>query len=164
MGHLHEPVQDHRPQNTLVEEHDVHGNVRQPRTPQRVREGLQEHIKEIEGKRDPDDGDPHIDDRRIRVEDAKSLPPKVKQDAGKYQRVAHAENQRSAQPALHTVIQPCPHILSRESHHGLPQGAQGHVEQQLDAVVGGESRDSRDIEPIDKVLYEDIGKGYHYAL
>ena len=164
MSQLHEPEQDERSQQALIEEHDIHRYVRKAAPAQGVRKDFEKYIEEIERERDPDDGDTHINDSGIRVEDAEGFPPEVKQDGRQHQRVAHAENQRRTQAALHPVIEPCPHILPGKGHHGLAQGDQRHVKQQLDAVVGRKGRNSHHVEPVDEILYEYIGKGHHYPL
>ena len=164
MSQLHKPEQDGRTQQALVEQHDVHGYVRQTTPAQRVRKDFQKYIEEIERERDPDNGDAHVYDGRIGVEDTEGLPPEVKQDGRQHQRITHAENQRRTQAALYPVIESGPHILSGKGHHGLAQGDQRHIEQQLDTVVGSKGRNSHHVEPVDEILYEYIGKGHHHSL
>ena len=164
MSQLHEPEQDERSQQALVEQHDIHRYVRKATPAQRVCEYLEKYIEEIEREGDPDDGDAHVDDRRIRIENAESFPPEVKQDSRQHQRVPYAEKQRRAQTALHPIIEHGPHILPGKGHHGLAQGDQRHVEQQLNTVVGSKSCDGHHVEPVDEILYEYIGKSHHYPL
>ena len=61
MSQLHKPEQDGRTQQALVEQHDVHGYVRQTTPAQRVRKDFQKYIEEIERERDPDNGGYHGD-------------------------------------------------------------------------------------------------------